>query len=215
MQTIYIIGDSTVDTNTPPYYGWGGQLQPLLPQASIVNLARSGASSKSFWDEGLFAPAREGMRQGDLLLVGFGHNDEKDVLDRHTDPATTFPQMLMRYVDVAREAGATPVLCTSVSRAVFTGDHKQYLLYTHGEYPLAVRTLCQNENIALIDLKRQTRTLLVSMGAEAAKALYVNLSPGENPDYPQGIADWTHFSLRGAQVVAGMVADALRNLKLV
>lgn len=176
MKTIFVIGDSTVDTNTPPYYGWGGQLHPLLAEeVRVVNLAKSGASSKSFLEAGLFVPAQADMRPGDLLLAGFGHNDEKDDPALYTDPAATFPQTLMVYVDAARKAGAIPVLCTSVSRALFYGDDNQYLHYTHGEYPMAVRTLAEKEGIALIDLKRQTRALLLSMGAEDARSLYVIL----------------------------------------
>lgn len=214
MKTIYIVGDSTVETNTPPYYGWGGQLAPLLCGVQVVNLAKSGRSSKSFLDEGLFEPARGAMKPGDLLLVGFGHNDEKDDPARHTDPETTFPQMLMVYVEAARKAGATPVLCTSVSRALFVGTEEESLLYTHGEYPAAVRALCKRENIALIDLKKQTRALLVSLGSQKSRALFVNIAPGEDPEHPEGIEDKTHFSQLGAQTVARMVAEALRAQKL-
>lgn len=209
MKTIYIVGDSTVDTNTPPYYGWGGQLAPLLDGVRIVNLAKSGRSSKSFLDEGLFDPAREGMRAGDLLLVGFGHNDEKDDPERHTDPETTFPQTLMVYVEAARAAGAVPVLCTSVSRNFFVGQEGDFLLYTHGAYPQAERDLCAREGIALIDLERETRALLLRMGAKDACALFVNIAPGTDERFPGGIEDRTHFSERGARAVARMVADAL------
>ncbi len=215
MQTIYIVGDSTVDTNTPPYYGWGGQLAPLLPHARIVNTAASGRSSKSFLDEGLFAETQRSMQPGDLLLVGFGHNDEKDDAARHTDPETTFPQMLMVYVEAARKAGAVPVLCTSVSRNFFVGAEGDFLLYTHGAYPAAERSLCQREGVALIDLEKQTRALLLSKGAAAACELFVNLQPGEDERYPQGIEDKTHFSLLGAQTVAQMVAQGLVRLGLV
>lgn len=120
----------------------------------------------------------------------------------------------MVYVNAARKAGATAVLCTSVSRAHFAGSENNFLLYTHGEYPAAVRALCAKEGIPLIDLKMQTRALLISLGPEAARSLFVNIKPGENPKYPDGIADKTHFSLAGAQAAARMVAEALRGQSL-
>ena len=93
----------------------------------------------------------------------------------------------------------------SVSRNYFIGDNEDFLLYTHGGYPMAVRNLCRRENIALIDLKNETRALLLSLGAEKSKELFVNTDE---------IHDKTHFSLKGAQTAAKMVADALKRLGL-
>ena len=213
MQKIFIIGDSTVEDGAVPIYGWGGQLAPFLPGTRIENLARGGRSSKSFLDEGLFEPARRQMRPGDLLLIQFGHNDEKDDPERHTEPETTFTQMLKVYVSAARAAGATAVLLTSVSRNYFLGDGS--LLYTHGAYPLAVRTLCRREQIALIDLETKTRALLRSLGPRDAGRLFVNIAPGADPVHPEGIEDRTHFCLYGARTVAQIVAEALIDLGLI
>ena len=65
--------------------------------------------------------------------------------------------MLMRYVDAARAAGAVPLLCTSVSRNFIAENG--FVLFTHGAYPQAVRTLCDKEHILLIDLETMTRDL--------------------------------------------------------
>ena len=86
MRTIYLVGDSTVDDNTPPFRGWGWALPRYTqPDVRVRNLALSGCSSRSFREQGLFAPAERDMQAGDLLLIQFGHNDEKDD-ERHTDP---------------------------------------------------------------------------------------------------------------------------------
>lgn len=208
MQTIHIIGDSTVNASGAPFYGWGSQLAACLPNTlQVVNHAVSGRSSKSFWDEGLFAPVAQALAAGDLLLIAFGHNDEKDDKARHTDPDTTFPATLRRYIQAARQAGAVPALITSVSRCYFVGDGS--LLYTHGEYPLAVRRLASEEGIPLIDLKRKTRALLLSLGQEASEALFVHTAPGEYASLPDGWHDKTHFNLHGAKTVAAMVAESL------
>lgn len=212
MRTIYIIGDSTVENGSDPYFGWGGQLAEFLPGVRVENHAFSGRSSKSFWEEKRFEPIVSAMRQGDLLLVAFGHNDEKDDAERHTDPETTFPETLMRYVGAARAAGAVPVLCTSVSRNYFVGNG--FVMYTHGDYPHAVRALCQKEDIRLIDLEKLTRALLISLGQQKACELFVNIPPGTDTRFPDGVADRTHFNLHGAKRMAEMVADQLKKYRL-
>ncbi|MGN0778097.1 MAG: rhamnogalacturonan acetylesterase [Aristaeellaceae bacterium] len=209
MPTIYIIGDSTVEDNTPPFRGWGWALpQYTAPGVKVVNHAKSGRSSLSFMNEGRFAPVEEAMQPGDLLLIQFGHNDEKDDAERHTDPADTFPQQLARYCDAAIAKGAQPVLITPVCRRFFVGADS--ILYTHGEYPAAIRRLAVERGIPLLDLKRVSRALYLSLGEEKTAELFVRLAPGEHPDFPNGHDDKTHFNAHGAQVIAGLVAELMR-----
>ena len=120
MSVIWIIGDSTVEDNKPPFRGWGWALPEFVKEnVTVKNHALSGRSTKSFWDEGLFKPVEQGMRPGDLLLIQFGHNDEKDDEERHTDPNSTYPENLWRYCAIALEHGAQPVLLTPVARRFF------------------------------------------------------------------------------------------------
>ncbi len=214
MKTVHILGDSTVENGSAPFFGWGGQLAMFLPGGFCVyNRAVSGRSTKSFLDEGRFAPVERAMRPGDLLLVQFGHNDEKPDEARRTDPDTTYPGNLLRFVSAARGKGALPVLITPVARRHFQPDGS--LPYTHGAYPDAVRALAVREGVPLIDLKRITRQWLLALGPREAAAYFVQLSPGEHPDHPDGLCDLTHYNLRGARAVAEMVAGEMRRLGLV
>ena len=209
MPTIYIIGDSTVEDNTPPFRGWGWALPGYVaPGVQVANHAMSGRSSLSFMNEGRFAPVEEGMQPGDLLLIQFGHNDEKDDAERHTDPATTFPQQLSLYCDAAIARGAQPVLMTPVCRRFFVGADS--ILYTHGEYPAAIRKLAAERHIPLLDLKKASRALYLSLGEDKTAELFVRLAPGEHQVFPDGHDDKTHFNAHGAQVIAGLVADLMR-----
>ena len=209
MPTIYIIGDSTVEDNTPPFRGWGWALPDYVaPGVQVANHAMSGRSSLSFMNEGRFAPVEEGMQPGDLLLIQFGHNDEKDDAERHTDPASTFPRQLSRYIDAAIARGAQPVLMTPVCRRFFVGADS--ILYTHGEYPAAIRKLAAERGIPLLDLKKASRALYLSLGEDKTAELFVRLAPGEHPDFPDGHDDKTHFNANGARVIAGLVADLMR-----
>ena len=211
MPTIWIIGDSTVEDNTPPFRGWGWALPEYLKEGvAVKNHALSGRSTKSFWDEGPFEPVAKGMEKGDLLLIQFGHNDEKDDEERHTDPDTTFQENLWRYCTSALEKGAQPVLLTPVSRRFFVGDGN--MLYTHGEYPRAVRKLAEEKNVPLCDLKKDSRDLYLQLGEEKTAELFVQLKPGEHPDFPDGHDDKTHFNAYGAKLIAGLVAQEMRQI---
>lgn len=209
MATIWIIGDSTVEDNKPPFRGWGWAMPKHVREGvSVRNLALSGRSTLSFWNEGLFEPAQQGMQPGDVLLIQFGHNDEKEDAERHTDPHSTFPEMLSRYCDAALEKGAQPVLMTPVSRRFFISDTD--MLYTHGEYPAAVRELAQKRGLPLVDLKASSRALYLRLGQEKTAELFVCLAPGENPDFPNGHEDKTHFNAHGAETICQLVVDELR-----
>ena len=211
MPTIWIIGDSTVEDNQPPFRGWGWALPEYVKAGvTVKNHALSGRSTRSFWNEGLFKPVEEGMRKGDFLLIQFGHNDEKDDEERHTDPDTTYPENLWRFCRIALEHGAKPVLLTPVSRRFFSEPAS--LMYTHGEYPQAVRKLATEKNIPLCDLKKDSRALYLKLGQEKTAELFVRLAPGEHPDFPDGHDDKTHFNAFGAKVIAGLVAEEMRKI---
>ena len=210
MPVIYISGDSTVEDNQPPFRGWGWALPRYVKEnVTVRNHALSGRSSRSFREEGLFRPVEKEIAAGDLLLIQFGHNDEKDD-ERHTDPDTTFPEELMRYCRAALDKGAQPVLITPVSRRFFVGGGS--LLYTHGEYPRAVRCLAEKEQIPLIDLKQASRELYLSLGEEKTAELFVRLAPGEHPGFPDGHDDKTHFNAFGADAICRLVAAGMRKL---
>ena len=209
-KTVFLIGDSTVDDNTPPFRGWGWALPGFVREGVRVrNAALSGCSSRSFREQGLFEPVEKEMAPGDLLLIQFGHNDEKDD-ERHTDPGSTFPQFLWRYCQDATARGAFPVLITPVSRRFFVGGGS--LLYTHGEYPAAIRKLAAEKGVPLCDLKAASRELYLEMGEEKTAELFVRLAPGEHPDFPEGHDDKTHFNAHGAEVICGLVVREMRKI---
>lgn len=94
--TIYLAGDSTVQTYTEQQYigGWGQFLDLFLDDSiTVKNAAKGGRSSRSFINEGrLYDIVENGfnytftenggksigsqIKEGDYLLIQFGHNDD-------------------------------------------------------------------------------------------------------------------------------------------
>ncbi|WP_405909307.1 rhamnogalacturonan acetylesterase [Streptomyces sp. NBC_00828] len=202
-RTLYIAGDSTAAqkcADAAPETGWGTALPFFLREdLAVANHAVNGRSSKSFVDEGRLDVVLGAIRPGDLLLVQFGHNDEKSADPvRYTEPWTTYQDYLRLYVDGARARGARPVLATSVERRKFDADGNA--VPTHGDYPASVRALAADEGVALLDIQAQSLALWQRLGVEETKK-YFNWTATEQ--------DNTHFNPPGAIAVARMVAAGL------
>ncbi len=209
-RTVFVAGDSTAATYATadvPRAGWGQALPAFLrPEIDVVNGALSGASSKSFVDLGRLEQILEAIRPGDVLLVSFGHNDEKtDDPTRYTEPWTTFQDYLNLYIDGARAAHAHPILVTPVERRRFTPEGVPYL--SHGVYPDAMRALAADTKTPLVDLTALSFALWSKLGPEPTKEYFLWLPAGESPNYPAGVSDNTHFQAHGAIEVARLVAE--------
>src|SRR5215831_11960168 len=75
--TLYLIGDSTVNTPTKGQLGWGKPIAALFDtnRINVLNKARGGRSSRTYYTEGLWEEVRSALKPGDFVLMQFGHND--------------------------------------------------------------------------------------------------------------------------------------------
>lgn len=147
---VHTIGDSTMATyseSTTVTRGWGQMFQQFFTAAVTVNnRAKSGASSKSFYEEAAYwESVKKQIQPGDYVLIQFAHNDEKndgmdgdevkayyesigdqakaDATDyRGTTASGTYKEYLRKYVEETRALGATPVLVGAICRKYFTGS---------------------------------------------------------------------------------------------
>ncbi|MEV0022321.1 rhamnogalacturonan acetylesterase [Streptomyces atroolivaceus] len=211
-RTLHIAGDSTAAqkyAGAAPETGWGMALPFFLGRAlTVANHAVNGRSSKSFIDEGRLTALLDGVRPGDLVLIQFGHNDEKtEDPARGTDPYTTYQEYLRQYVKGARARRAEPVLITPVERRRFAEDGTAKP--THGEYPAAMRALAAEEGVTLLDMQALSLARWQELGPVGTEAYFNWLEPGESPNYPDGKQDNTHFRPDGAVDVARATARAL------
>ncbi|WP_158057102.1 rhamnogalacturonan acetylesterase [Halorussus halophilus] len=213
--TVHLIGDSTMAEKAAaerPETGWGTPFAERLDDSvTVQNHARNGRSTRTFLEEGRWDPVVRSLAETHYVFVQFGHNDEVPSKEQHTTEAA-FVANLEKFVEETREHGAAAVLLTPIARRHFDedGDPKD----THRVYSELTREVARARSVPLIDADERSRSLLRELGLEESKALYNHQSPGEHPNYPEGVADDTHFSERGARRMAELVLDGVAELNL-
>lgn len=215
--TVYLIGDSTMSIkkeNKYPETGWGMPFVHFFDSTVTVdNRAQNGRSTRSFMEEGRWKPVVENLKEGDWVLIQFGHNDEVQTKKTATTKEE-FKKNLEKYVSDTRKKNANPLLLTPVARRKF--DEQGNVVGTHDEYAEIVRTVAREQNVPLIDMDVKGQELYRQFGPEQSKLLLLHLAPGEHPNYPEGKEDDTHFSELGARKVAQIVLAEIKakNLSL-
>uniref|UniRef100_UPI004055C113 pectinesterase family protein n=1 Tax=Alistipes sp. TaxID=1872444 RepID=UPI004055C113 len=213
-QTLFLVGDSTcankkLDKENPER-GWGQLFQALVEAPlRVENHAMNGRSTKSFRTEGRWQVVLDRLTEGDYVFIQFGHNDQKQSdTTRYASPEE-YGENLRRMVAEVRERGGKPILMTPISRRHWRDGE---LLYRHGEYPEVVARIAHEEQVPWIDMKSLTRAWLLTLGDEESKSYFMHVDPGHSPLYPDGKVDDTHLNVRGAHVVARMVAREVQTL---
>lgn len=228
--TVHTIGDSTMadyEENTTDKRGWGMMFQQFFTSdVTINNRAKSGASSKSFYEESPYwATVKTQIKSGDYVIIQFSHNDEKnggldgDTVRATTDPDAdyrgttaqgTFKKYLRLYVEETRALGATPILATSMCRKYFSGGTinrkgRHDLGENFGvpetdhtyDYSYALAEVATEMSVQLIDLTSLTKSLFESYGdAACTELLFCN-------------DDSTHPNALGGTLVARLCAQEM------
>lgn len=222
---IYVVGDSTVsafsDNYYLPRYGYGTQLYNYIncDPANIRNLALSGRSSLSFLKEANYTTLRTSISAGDYLIIGFGHNDEKsDDPTRYTSPvgdkttAGSFQKTLYdNYIKLAKDKGATPILCTPIVRYDSTGAYTGTVVHntSAGDYVKAIKDLGADTGTTVIDLTSITKELYIGDN-NAAQYFHAHITyKGEKPNETPNGRDDTHINMYGAKTIAYNLTQAL------
>lgn len=214
---IFYAGDSTCARYSIlnyPKTGIGQGLELYVkPEIIIDNHAVGGRSTKSFINEGRLQVIEEQISEGDFLFIQFGHNDEKELDEnRYTTPYGTYKEYLKKYIQVARNAGAIPVLITSVERRCFVDAWKLAEETNLGNYAAGMRQVAEEEQVALVDLYSKSRAKIEEAGAVETTKWFMHLAKGEYPAFPDGLVDDTHLKQDGSRIFAGLVAEGLKEL---
>jgi lysophospholipase L1-like esterase len=213
---IFIAGDSTAankEVKAYPETGWGMPFGYFFDSTVTVdNRAKNGRSTRTFISEGLWQKLISDVREGDYVFIQFGHNDEvPSKTDRYTPP-DDYTANLVRFVSETRNKKANPVLLTPVSRRQF--DSSGHIKETHLQYSILVREVAKQYNVPLIDMDEKSKALLQKFGPENSKLLFMQLEPGEHPNYPDGRNDNTHFNELCARKSAQLELAGIKELHI-
>lgn len=203
--TIHLAGDSTVapgPLDDSGVAGWGAALHEYVDEP-VHNVAIGGATTDSFRAEGRWQQVLDAIDPGDVVVIQFGHNDQKE--PDTLAAAGGYTVNLRAFVAEARAAGAVPVLCTSLERRLFDDDGA--LRHSHGPYPAAVRALGREVDVPVIEMTAWSRWLYRWLGSEDSWRLFGHSHP------ETGAPDNTHFGAEGARTVASFVAESLRAIR--
>jgi lysophospholipase L1-like esterase len=209
---IFMAGDSTMaikEIKAYPETGWGMPFTFFWDSSvTILNKAKNGRSTKTFISEGLWKSIMDEAGKGDYVFIQFGHNDESvEKKERYATP-DTFKMNLTRFITEVREKGAIPVLLTPVGRRKFDSEGK--VMQTHQVYSQLTREVATEQKVVLIDLDARSQVLYQHFGMENSRLLFLQLKPGEHPNYPDGKEDNTHFTELGARLIAQEVLSDIR-----
>ena len=199
---LYVAGDSTLtDQNALyPYYpygscgGWAQMLAKYFPTLAICNQSHSGMTTNCFRDDGHWNIILEHIRPKDIVMLQFGHNDQKR---RNLAAFGGYINNLRRYINEIRAVGAYPIVISPISRIPFE-DNGQFrsLLATHA---LACQVVADECDVPFINLHKLTFDKWVSLG---------------EPDVHDYFIDITHTNDYGANLIASYVVSEIQRQKI-
>jgi lysophospholipase L1-like esterase len=194
---IDLIGDSTQTDQA----GYGrGFCANLTAKVDCVNMARGGASTRTYRELGLWDRALQ--TKPDYMLIQFGHNDlvvGKAPVGRQV-ALPQYVDNLKRFVSEARAGGITPILVTPITRRYFQGDGKIHSDLT--DYSNAMRGVAHEMKVPLIELQDESIAYLDQIGEAEGSKLGITKKDTDGKTIP----DKTHLNWQGSYVFGRMVA---------
>jgi pectinesterase len=194
LPAIALIGDSTVTDDK----GWGGAFANALSgRASVHNHAVGGRSAKSYTDEGRL-PGALGVAP-DFVFVQFGHNGQPGKgTHRETNPEGSYRDFLRQFVTDIRAAGAEPIIVSSLARRRFGDDGK--LRSTLGPWAAGAKAVAEELGVPFVDLHARSLSYHERIGRWRSARFNIRHD------------DSTHLNSLGANVVSGLILDALADI---
>ncbi len=144
--TLYIIGDSTVETHRGDHYGWGGKIDKYLKNINVENDALGGTSSRTFRTGGNWQAVLDKLVEGDFVIMQFGHNDggglggngrfkaslkgvgdeteEVTFDDGKTETVHSYGWYMAQYIKEAKARGAIVIVCSPIPRCLWADNGK-------------------------------------------------------------------------------------------
>jgi lysophospholipase L1-like esterase len=226
LPTLYIVGDSTLNSNAP-LRGWGQEIAQFFDttKINVVNRAIGGRSSRSFQYEGRWDKVLSELKKGDFVIIQFGHNDvgkyddpaakdrpslhgeddataETTRLDGKKEIVHTFGWYMRKYGDDARAKGATVIFCSMVPHKDWDNGRivrKESETFVKWTVNAAAAT-----DAAFIDLNEIVAEEFERLGPEKVEPLFGDKRTHSTP---------AGALLNAQMVVAGLIALKRPNLR--
>src|SRR6478735_10120285 len=224
LPSLVLIGDSTVRNGRGDgdggQWGWGDYLGAHFDPAkvNVVNRAVGGLSSRTFLTQGHWERALALIKPGDYVVMQFGHNDNgplndtsrargtikgtgeeteeiDNLLTKQHEVVHSYGWYLRKFIQEARQKGATPVVCSLVPRKTWKDGH---IVRSADGYAGWAKTVAGLEGVAFIDLNEIIAARYDELGQAAVDPLFAD--------------EHTHTSKAGAELNASCVAAGLRAL---
>lgn len=220
---VFLIGDSTVKCGNGKgeqgKWGWGSFLEQFFDttRISIENWALGGRSSRTYFTEGLWAKVLPAIRQGDYLLIDFGHNDGgpfntgrarasikgtgddtlRVVMERDGSHETihTYGYYMRKYIRQAKAQGATVIVTSHTPGNRWTANTMNRCTDTYAKWSEEV---ARQEGAYYIDLNNLTALKFEAMGKEKTAGYY---------------GDSVHNTKKGALLNDESIIEGIRSLK--
>ena len=109
LPTLFLVGDSTVKSGGQNgAIGWGERIAQYFDtrKINVVNAAIGGRSSRTFFTEGRWDRVLGQMKQGDMVVIQFGHNDGGRIGDPANKNRASAPGIGPETVEDTRPDGS-------------------------------------------------------------------------------------------------------------
>ncbi len=226
--SLFIVGDSIASyygEEAYPQTGWGQVIGTRFNSyVTVKNKAKGGRSTRTYLDNTddpvYWGTFENEIKPGDYVLVSLGINDSGAVKDRYTT-IEQFEENYRRFAALIREKGANPIFASPI-----VCPYSSPITKTFGDRADSVKKIAAEENVPFLDVNgylydeftnindaeavRENYFLykLVEQGyiTEAQRANHVNTGIKDNG------YDFTHLSVKGANHVADVTAELLKNV---
>lgn len=167
----------------------------------VDNCSMGARSTRTFRSEGRWQDILTHLKQRDIVLMQFGHNDASSERPERYSSPEAYAENLRQFIEEARAAGARPVLVTPIAfrrqAAPFAGEAED-IRQRLPQYVAAMKRTAACTQTALIDLWTRTEALQAALTESACRQLYIH--------------DGVHLTREGAMCFAALAAEQLLQL---
>ena len=179
--TIHLAGASDIESYTDFYFPRTGIGQVIgnyfVDGVSINNKARSGDTTQSFIDAGLWESIVSAIKPGDYTIVCFAGNDQTKCAPQSEalGEDCVYGKNIKRFIDDVRAKGGNIIFLNGISRRTQGIDGISYNTFNHnGQGPhnhlTQLETLCAENNVPLIDTVNMSAAYLQNVAKEYGEA---------------------------------------------